>query len=164
MSEFDSEPRPCASPPCFAHELVPEPMTHTEVMAFLNELLESERAGARGVTDMAKQDFAAGMAPLLREVAKDEGFFCRMLLGHIQRLGGVPSQSIGIFYDKLMAREGLDAKLTLLDRGQSAVVRMIRDALPRIVDAALVADLTHMVDVHIRNIARCATAQSDLAG
>lgn len=158
MNDSDRPLRPYASPPCYAHELAPLPMTDVEICELLNELLESERAGARGLTDMAKQDEARSVAPLLQDVARDEGFFCRMLKGHIERLGGTPSPATGVFYDKLMAREGLDPKLALLDRGQSAVVRMIREALPAIHDETLVDDLNHMIDVHVRNIARCAAA------
>ena len=50
----------------------------------------------------------------------------------------------------------LAAQLKLLDRGQSAVVRMIDETMPRIADAALRDDLTEMREVHVRNIARCA--------
>ena len=163
MNEPDPPLRPYASPPCYAHELAPLPMTDVEICTLLNELLESERAGAQGLTDMAKQDAARDLAPLLQDVARDEGYFCRMLKGHIERLGGAPSDATGRFYDKLMAREGLDAKLSLLDRGQSAVVRMIQEALPAIQDDRLVADLTHMVEVHVRNIARCASAGGEPA-
>jgi hypothetical protein len=60
-----------------------------------------------------------------------------MLRGHIGRLGGRPSEETGAFYEKLMARQGLAAQLALLDRGQSAVVRMIDEAMPRIADPSL---------------------------
>ena len=145
-----------ASPPCYAHELAPEPMATSEVLAFLNNLLEGERAGAQGLAAMAKQVADGALNALLLDVARDEGRYCVMLRSHIDRLGGDASRETGVFYEKLMAREGLAAKLKLLDRGQSAVVRAIDDALPRIGDAALATDLVEMRDVHVRNIARCA--------
>ena len=87
-----------------------------------------------------------------------------MLRSHVQRLGGTPTDVTGVFYEKLMARDGLGAQLKLLDRGQSAVVRMIDETMPRIADAALRDDLTGNAEVHVRNIARCAAvASSDRA-
>jgi len=149
------EPRPYASPPCYAHELTPEPASDAEIVKFLNELLEGERAGAQGLNDMAKATSDPALAALLRDVARDEGRYCVMLRGHVLRLGAAATDATGVFYQKLMAREGLAAKLSLLDRGQSAVVRAIEQMLPRIVDATLRADLVEMRDVHVRNIARC---------
>ena len=157
----EEQTRPPASPVCYAHELA-EPMSTTEAIAFLNNLLEGERAGAQGLTAMAKPVTEEALRALLLDVGRDEGRYCVMLHRHIERLGGDASRETGVFYEKLMAREGLAAKLKLLDRGQSAVVRMIDDALPRIADAALVADLTEMREVHVRNIARCAEVESKL--
>jgi hypothetical protein len=154
----EDEPRPYASPPCYAHELAADALTDAEIVTYLNGLLEGERAGARGLTDMARGTRDAALAELLRSVARDEGRYCVMLRTHIQRLGGVPTDATGVFYDKLRAREGLPAKLALLDRGQSAVVRSLDETLPRISDAALRADLLEMRQVHIENIARCAAA------
>jgi hypothetical protein len=55
--------------------------------------------------------------------------------------------------------------LALLDRGQSAVVRMLEDMLPKVADRELADDLREMRDVHVQNIARCAafsgTGRSD---
>ena len=150
------EPRPYASPPCYAHELTAEPASDAELVVFLNELLEGERAGAQGLTDMAKKTGDAALVKLLQDVARDEGRYCVMLRSQVQRLGGRASDVTGVFYQKLMARDGLAAQLALLDRGQSAVVRAIEQMLPRIADAALHADLVEMRDVHVRNIARCA--------
>jgi rubrerythrin len=152
----DDSPGPVASPPCYAHELVPEPLSTAAIVDFLNALLEGERAGAQGLNDMAKRTTRADLRDLLPAVARDEGRYCVMLRGHVLRLGGRPSDSTGVFYEKLMAREGLAARLALLHRGQSAVVRMIDGTAPRIDDAALRADLAEMRAVHVRNIARCA--------
>jgi hypothetical protein len=79
-----------------------------------------------------------------------------MLARQIERLGGAPSRETGAFYDKLMARETLDDKLRLLDRGQSAVVRILDELLPEIRDAQMRAELVEMREVHVRNIERCA--------
>ena len=148
--------RPYASPVCYAHEFETNPLHNTEVVAFLNGLLEGERAGAQGLIDMSKTCNDAALKQLLIDVARDEGRYCVMLRSHVQRLGGTPTDVTGVFYEKLMAREGLAAQLKLLDRGQSAVVRMIDETMPRIADAALRDDLIEMREVHVRNIALCA--------
>ena len=150
------EIRPYASPVCYAHEFELDPLPTTEIVAFLNSLLEGERAGAQGLSDMARQTSDPALQQLLLEVARDEGRYCVMLRAQIQRLDGTPTDTTGVFYEKLRAREGLAAKLKLLDRGQSAVVRMIDEKLPRIADAALRNALTEMRTVHLTNIARCA--------
>ncbi len=154
--EDDDEVRPYASPVCYAHEFEVEPLPTTDVIVFLNTLLEGERAGAQGLIDMAKQTGDAALKQLLSNVARDEGRYCVMLRSHVQRLGGAPTDVTGVFYEKLMARDGLAAQLKLLDRGQSAVVRAIEETLPKINDATLRDDLVEMRDVHVRNIALCA--------
>jgi hypothetical protein len=154
--DHDDEVRPYASPVCYAHEFETDPMPIAEVVNFLNTLLEGERAGAQGLIDMAKTTADAKLKQLLIDVSRDEGRYCVMLRSHVRRLGGTPTDVTGVFYEKLMAREGLAAQLKLLDRGQSAVVRSIEETLPRIADAALRDDLVEMRDVHVRNIALCA--------
>ena len=154
--EHDDEIRPYASPVCYAHEFELNPLPTAEVITFLNGLLEGERAGAQGLVDMAKTTRDANLEQLLLDVARDEGRYCVMLRAHIQRLGGTATNATGVFYEKLMAREGLAAQLKLLDRGQSAVVSAIEAAMPRVADASLRDDLIEMRDVHVRNIARCA--------
>jgi hypothetical protein len=152
----DDEPRPYASPVCYAHEFEQPPLSDAETIALLNTLLEGERAGAQGLADMAKTCREPALSQLLLDVARDEGRYCVMLRSHVKRLGGVPTDVTGVFYEKLMQRDGLKAQLKLLDRGQAAVVRMIDDALPRIADTTLRADFVEMRDTHVRNIARCA--------
>ena len=159
MPEHDTErPRPFASPPCFAHEFEPQEaplLTAAEVAVRLNDLLEGERAGARGLLDMQAGDDAA-LAGLLAGVARDEARFCAMLARHLSRLGHAPSRQTGAFYAKLAAKPTLQDKLRLLDRGQSAVVRLLDELLPSVEDAALRDDLLEMRDTHVRNIERCA--------
>lgn len=155
MSHDDREERPCASPPCYQHEFEAR-LTPEAVAARLNELLEGERAGARGLIDMKAASGDPELAGLLDAVARDEARFCAMLGHHLTRLGHVPSRKTGVFYEKLLARETLAARLQLLDRGQSAVVRMLDELLPSIRDPALEADLSEMRDTHVENIRKCA--------
>ncbi len=153
-----------ASPPCFMHELDPAYlgfMSASETIALMNALLEGERAGARGVAEIAKQ--AAGVADraTLRDIAKDEARFCAMLTGHITRLGGTPSVETGAFYEKLIALKTSCARIDLLNRGQAWVVGKLQDALPKIGDSALHRDLTNMLEVHERNIRHCTEPGTD---
>lgn len=146
-----------ASPPCFLHELDPSFvgfLSREEMLALLNELLEAERAGARGVAEMSKVPPFADRRDMLAAIAQDEARFCAMLNRHIVRLGGVPSKATGAFYGKLAAIADPAARLDLLNRGQGWVVRKLRDALPRLYDEALSADLSAMLRDHERNIAR----------
>jgi hypothetical protein len=161
--ERDSDqPRPPASPVCYVDEAEANPLSTEEILQLLNEMLEGERAGAQGLQKLAGQQSSPELAALLHDVAKDEGRFCVMLNAQIRRLGGTPTQKTGVFLEKLLAREGLPAQLDLLDRGQSAIARMIHAALPRIQDAALVDDLTDMYDVHVANIRKCAEVAASL--
>jgi hypothetical protein len=154
-----------ASPPCFMHELDPAYlgfMSVSEMIALLNALLEGERAGARGVAEMAKQTPGAVERATLRDVAKDEARFCAMLTRHIARLGGTPSAETGGFYGKLIALEASRERIDLLNRGQGWVVRKLQEALPKIGDSALHRDLTNMLEVHERNIRHCTELGPDL--
>lgn len=147
-----------ASPPCAMHELDPAILGYlgrAEVLELLRQLLEGERAGARAVGAMARENAAA--AALLRAIALDEARYCAMLTRHIVRLGGEPSRETGAFYDKLMAVRDPAQRLDLLNRGQGWVVRKLGEALPRIADDALHRDLAEMLAVHERNIASCTT-------
>jgi nitronate monooxygenase len=130
------------------------PSSTTEVLALLNELLEAERAGARGVREMSEQAAEARARTALREIARDEARFCVMLFGHITRLGGTPSKLTGAFHEKLAAVAGHSERLELLNRGQGWVARRLREAIPGTVDEQHRA-AEAMLRVHQQNIARC---------
>jgi hypothetical protein len=152
-----ASPSGFASPPCFMHELDPAWMGYfprDELLALLNLLLEGERAGARGVGALGRTA-EPHHRDVLSDVARDEARYCAMLTGHIERLGGTASRETGAFYDKLLAAPTAADRLHLLDRGQGWVVRKLREALPRIGDDALHADLREMLVTHERNIVRC---------
>jgi hypothetical protein len=148
-----------ASPPCLMHEVDPAyfgAMPTDEQVALLNTLLEAERAGVR-VTAAYGADAADPAArTALREVGLDEARFCAMLTRHIERLGGAPSKATGAFVEKALAVTGDAPRLDFLNRGQGWVAKRLKEALPRIADAQLHADLHDMLAVHERNIARCA--------
>lgn len=148
----------CASPPCLLEQLDPVwlgGLDKTELLALLNTLIEAERAGARGLVAMTAQAPEA-LRPTLRELAQAEAHWCACLVRHVRRLGDAPSSATGAFSGKLLAAPTLAARLDLLVRGQNWVTRRLGEALPRIFEAALVADLEAMRQDHERNTARCA--------
>ncbi len=154
------EPAQAASSACFAHEADDRYMGYAgreELLAALNELLEAERAGARGalrtVTQLAGD---ADLKPLVMAIHRDEARWCGVLTRAIRRLQGAPSPNTGAFYDKAMAIAGSPARLAFLNRGQAWVVRKLQALLPTIRDAALAADLAAMLAAHQCNVEQVA--------
>ena len=149
-----------ASPPCLMHEVDPAyfgAMPNDELLVqLLNTLLEAERAGVRVTAAYGAEAADPAARTALREVGLDEARFCAMLTRHVARLGGVASKATGAFVDKALAVSGDAPRLDFLNRGQGWIVKRLKEALPKIADAQLHADLADMLDVHERNIARCA--------
>lgn len=147
-----------SSPPCFLNDVDPAYQGYlgrNDLLMLLTELLEAERAGAK-VSLTITADAGDGPAEdTLKALAKDEAHFCAMLAGHIKRLEAVPSQRTGAFREKVLALEGMDERLRLLNRGQEWVVRKLKEMLPRISDEALHSDLANMLSVHEINIRKC---------
>ena len=156
------EPIEVSSPVCYAHEfddyMRPPRLETDELTAFLNVLLESERAGARVLARWSHDAGPdAGLEPTtLAAVRDDEARFCAGLTEHLKRLGAEPSHVTGRFYDKAMTLSAWPDRLRFLDKGQSWVAREIREKLPRIDDAPLVAFLRDMLARHEHNLKLCA--------
>jgi uncharacterized protein YeaO (DUF488 family) len=124
-----------------------------ELTSFLNELIEAERAGARVTLASSR---AAGVGPtakLLRAIQRDEARWCAMLVRHVKALGERPSANTGAFFDKAMAIADLEQRVVFLNRGQSWVVRKLREMLPRVRDDKLRGDLAAMLRSQEANIA-----------
>lgn len=152
-----------ASPVCYAAQADDAYMGYAsrdEIVALLNELLEAERAGARVAVASRKMADLPGWDGLWRLIRDDEAHWCALLGHHIGRLGGEASPQVGAFYDKTMAIAEPLARLAFLNRGQGWMARRLEQALPRIRDDRLHADLKEMARRHHDNIA---TAQAFLA-
>lgn len=152
----DDRPAP-NSPACLAHEADDAYMGYAsrdELAAFLNELLEAERAGTGVALRSAEAASGTKFADLLRDVHHDEARWCAMLLKQLKVLGVPASTRIGAFQEKAMAIEGVPERLVFLNRGQGWVVRKLREMLPKVRDDALHRDLTEMLQSHEVNIAR----------
>ncbi len=142
--------------------------TREEILVFLNELLEAERAGARITARTALDAKDESLAGLMQEIRHDEARWCAMLLTWITQLNGTASPRIGDFYGKCLAIADLYARARFINRGQGWVVRRLKEMLPRIRDDGLHADLTAMLLGHDENIRRSemmlATTPSEGAG
>jgi hypothetical protein len=123
-----------------------------DLIAFLNELLEAERAGARVALESARAASDPAIVELLTTIQHDEARWCAMLLRQIKALDGVASPRMGAFHAKAMAIENLAERIVFLNRGQGWVVRKLREVTPKVRDPALHADLAHMLSSHVANI------------
>jgi nitronate monooxygenase len=151
-----AEPQP-ASPACYAREADDSYMGYAsreELLAFLNELLEAERAGARVTARTAADAPDAATKTLMRDIHRDEARWCAMLLKWIAHLQGDASTNVGAFYGKCMAISDLAERLAFLNRGQGWVAKKLREMLPKTRDDAMHADFSAMLKSHEENIAR----------
>ena len=133
----DDPPIEVSSPACSMHEADDAYMGYAgkdELIAFLNELLEAERAGARVTLESARAAGNGPLAELMRRIQRDEARWCAMLAGHLKALGAAPSAKVGAFYGKAMAIADLGERIAFLNRGQGWVVRKLREMLPRVRD------------------------------
>ncbi len=150
-----------SSPACLAHEGGDAYMgfaTRDELAAFLNELLEAERAGTGVALKSAQAAEGTPYLDLLQEVHRDEARWCAMLLKQLKALGAPASTKIGAFQDKALAIEGLAERIAFLNRGQGWVVRKLTEMLPKVRDDGLHRDLSDMLRSHEINIERASEA------
>lgn len=160
MAEKPPEP---SSPVCYAGEASDAYMgyaTRDELIPFLIELLEAERAGARVGLKTAQETDDPAMKALFQAIQKDEAKWCRMLLRWIKHLEAQPSCIVGAFFEKAMAVNPLPERVRFLNRGQGWVVKKLREMLPKVRDDKLHADLKEMLESHVENIA---TAEAAIA-
>jgi hypothetical protein len=132
-------------------------MTGEDYAAFLNTLLEAERAGAKLLSaylDELPSDFADRES--VRAVQLDEARNCAVLLELLREAGAAPSGAVGAFYDKGLAIHGWRERFAFLNRGQAWVAKRLAAALPEIPDAARAA-LEQMRESHLANIRKCET-------
>ena len=158
VSEGDAD---FSSSACQMHEADPAYfgyMNATDLLVLLNTLLEGERAGVRATSVLRKSAGTGNIGALVRTVANDEASCCAMLDRHITRLGGIPSPSVGKFFDKFVEIDGLRSRLEFLNRGQEWVIRRLREDIPKVADEPLRSDLTEMLKVHETNVSDCSKA------
>lgn len=150
-----------SSPVCYANDADEVYMGYAsrdEVLAFLNELLEAERAGARVTLETSRQAAEPAVQAMAASIHRDEAHWCSVLLNAVRHMGGEPSERTGAFHEKAMAIADVRARLAFLNRGQAWVVRKLKEMLPKILDEALYRELDQMLVSHERNIERLANS------
>lgn len=130
----------------------PNAASPESLCGFLNALLEAERAGAKAALAF-RREYAGGPAEaLIEKVRKDEAWCCGMLTGWIERLGGNPTLRTGDFLEKVLAKDGMDARLSFLNRGQGWVVRKLEEIIPSLEAGGFRSDMKRMLTMHEVNI------------
>jgi hypothetical protein len=132
------------------------PFTRTEWCAFLNRMLEAERAGARTLLEyLGEHERKSEGWKVLRRVQGDEAHNC-VLLGELLKRAGEPySHATGGFLDKALAVQGRRQRLEFLCRGLGWAIREIGHALPRVADARSAEVLRLIRDSHRASIDAC---------
>lgn len=135
-------------------------VTETEILSFLDELLEAERAGVRITRESARAIDDNAISDLLLAIQRDASRWCAMLFKQIKARGEIPSPKTGAFYGKAMTIRDIAQRIELLNRGQRWVARKLREMLPRVRDDQLYSDFAEMLHSHEGNIALAAKATS----
>ena len=94
----DEEPAELSSPACSMREAGDTYMGYAgeaELIAFLNELLEAERAGARVALKSSNEAGVGSIAELMQAVQRDEARWCAMLIRHLKALGEIRRRKSG---------------------------------------------------------------------
>jgi len=142
-----------------------EAYSAAELGAFLNRMLEAERAGARALLVFLEEHERQGEAwKTLRRVQADEAHNCALLGKLIERGGGAYSHATGEFFAKAVAVNGRRARIDFLLRGLGWAVREFNHAMARIDDAEVRGTLAGMRDSHLRSIDACAAVARALGG
>lgn len=132
-----------------------EPFSREEQVAFLNRMLEAERAGAKALLTILEQSPRRGEAwTALRRVHSDEAHNCALLGKQLERLGADYSHATGDFLGKLLAVEGVRARVEFLAKGLRWAVKRLDEAMPRLDEEAR-ATLARIRESHLRSIEIC---------
>jgi len=138
--------------------------SRAEQVAFLNRMLEAERAGASALLHLLEEHPRRGEAwTALRRVHADEAHNCGRLGAEIRRLGAGYSHATGDFLGKLLAVEGPRARVEFLAKGLRWAVKRFDEAAPRL-DAEARATVAGIRESHLRSIASCESVARMLAG
>ena len=135
---------------------MPEPaFSRAEEVAFLNRMLEAERAGANALLNILEEHTRHGAAwTALRRIHAEEAHNCGLLGAQIRRLGADYSHATGDFLGKLLAVEGPRARVEFLATGLRWAVKRFDEAAPRL-DAETRATVAGIRESHLRSIASC---------
>jgi Domain of unknown function (DUF6306) len=143
---------------------MPEPaFSRAEEVAFLNRMLEAERAGANALLNILEEHTRHGAAwTALRRIHADEAHNCGLLGAQIRRLGADYSHATGDFLGKLLAIAGPRARVEFLATGLRWAVKRFDEALPRL-DAGARGTIAGIRESHLRSAERCGSVARTLA-
>jgi len=127
----------------------------TKKIDLLNQLLEAEKAGVVTL-EYFKREYQNVELPF-NQIKDDEAWSTAGLIESVKREGGAPSTSTGDFADKVIAKQGLIEQLSLLNKGQSWVVRKIDEVIELGVSMDTIKFLVEMKVKHLENIQACQT-------
>jgi nitronate monooxygenase len=100
-----------------------------ELERMLNLLLESERAGALALEELAREVEAEKLRRFLLGARDEEARNAQSLEALIRDNGGTPSDKVGPFAARVAALESVRDRLNLMSRGQEWVARKAEEAL-----------------------------------
>ena len=135
-----------------------------EQNAFLNRMLEAERAGAKALL-IYMDSFSRNSKEwkVLRRVQADEAHNCVLIGEQLKRAGAGYSHATGEFYAKAIAVSGRRARIDFLVRGLRWAVRNLDEALPKIENSDIKNTIKTMRDSHLRSIEACGAVARSLA-
>lgn len=142
-----------SSPPCYAHEIDPAyhgELAGDELIAFLNGLLEGERAVVRIAQRSRRAAASLADAAVVDGLASDAQKDADRLAEVIERLGGTPSSGVGRFFDKARTIQDLDRRLYFLRRCRGRLARRLRMVRPRIGDDGARRLIADLIETHDR--------------
>jgi len=126
------------------------------VDAFLNRMLEAERAGAKAlVVFMDDWPRNGSEWKALRKIHEDEAHNCGLIGEQLKKRGKQYSHATGDFYDKAVAVQGSRERIGFLVKGLKWAIREFEQALPRISDPETGKLFEGMRSRHLRSIAAC---------
>lgn len=131
------------------------PMAIEEYGAFLNQLLEAERAGAKlraAYLDELPPDSMQWKS--IHAIQLDEARNCAVLIHLLLEAEVRPTPTVGSFYGRGLAIRGWRDRVAFLNRGQAWVAERLAAAMPRVPDTAR-KPLQDMYDSQVSNIGRC---------
>ena len=136
--------------------------TEDELEAFLNRMLESERAGARALVVFLDGFPRNGETwKILRRVHEEEAHNCALIGEQLKKRGREYSHATGEFYAKAVALAGRKERVEFLAHGLRWAVKRFEESLPRLDPEARLL-FTRMRDSHLRSIEACVASAATL--
>jgi len=139
------------------------PFSREQQIAFLNRMLEAERAGAKAlmaILDDSPRNGAAWAA--LRRIHNDEAHNCVLIGKQLERLGADYSHATGEFLDKLLAIQGARARVQFLAQGLRWAVKRFDEAAQSL-DMEAQETIARIRQSHLRSIDVCDAVATKLA-